>query len=135
MNGQYLAISAKLGKTLSEVQIKAIFYTRSMKVTKMEFPLYIGGKALVSNIPRILELGGDAIQGIENLSQMLVYMKGERGRAGSASGTNNPYKKLKPDPDKPGWVKEQNANGGTTSKVAPPGFKEYWNNKHPDQRI
>lgn len=49
--------------------------------------------------------------------------KGERGQAKSASGTDNPFKKLKPDPNKPGNVLEKNSHTGkTVSKPAPPGY-------------
>jgi hypothetical protein len=48
-------------------------------------------------------------------------------------GTNNPFKKLKPDPNKPGNVLETDSNGKTTSKPAPEGFKEWWDTKHPDK--
>ncbi|TDQ06546.1 hypothetical protein [Pedobacter metabolipauper] len=68
----------------------------------------------------------------EAFQQQLVMAsgKGERNQAGSAGGTNNPFKKLKPDPDKPGNVLEKNSHTGkTTSKVAPPGFFDWWNSK------
>jgi hypothetical protein len=51
-------------------------------------------------------------------------------RAGSASGTDNPFKKLKPDPSKPGNVIIKDANGKTISKKAPEGFAEFWAKKH-----
>lgn len=57
-------------------------------------------------------------------------MKGERNRAGKASGTDNPFKKLKPDPNRAGNVILKDANGKTVSKKAPEGFWEYWNKKH-----
>jgi RHS repeat-associated protein len=56
--------------------------------------------------------------------------KGERGQTSSPNGTNNPYKKLKPNPDKPGSVLERDSHTGkTTVKPAPPGFGDYWKNK------
>ncbi|WP_333625477.1 DUF6443 domain-containing protein [Sphingobacterium siyangense] len=56
--------------------------------------------------------------------------KGERRQAGKADGTNNPFKKLKPDPNKPGNVLEKNSHTGKeVSKPAPEGFWEWWNNK------
>jgi hypothetical protein len=46
--------------------------------------------------------------------------KGERNQAGSADGTNNPFKKLKPDPNKPGNVLEKDSHTGrTVSKKSP----------------
>jgi RHS repeat-associated protein len=66
----------------------------------------------------------------------ILLMKGERGQTGGAGGTNNPFKKLKPDPKKPGNVLEtDNQTGKTISKPQPPGFKEWWNAKHPNNRI
>ncbi|MCU7551147.1 DUF6443 domain-containing protein [Chitinophagaceae bacterium LB-8] len=57
-------------------------------------------------------------------------IKGERNQTGRADGTNNPFKKLKPDPKKPGNVLEKNSHTGKeVSKPAPPGFFEWWNNK------
>lgn len=98
--------------------------------TKMEMPIYIGVKGLLNGLPKLLQNLGGAIEGIENLSAMLVSMKGERNQAGSAGGTNNPFKKLKPDPNKPGNVLEKNSHTGkTTSKPAPEGFWPWWNSK------
>ena len=57
-------------------------------------------------------------------------IKGERNRTGSASGTDNPYKKLKPDPNKYGNVIVKDANGKTISKKEPEGFAEFWKKKH-----
>lgn len=49
--------------------------------------------------------------------------KGERGQTRKASGTDNPFKKLKPDPNKPGNVLEKNSHTGkVVSKPAPPGY-------------
>lgn len=55
---------------------------------------------------------------------------GERNRASSASGTDYPFKKLKPDPNKPGNVIGKDSNGKTVSKKAPEGFEEFWRKKH-----
>lgn len=103
--------------------------------TKMEMPLYLSGKGLLNGLPKLLQNVEGAIEGVENLSAMILSMKGERNQAGSAGGTNNPFKKLKPDPSKPGNVLERDSNGTTRSKVAPEGFKEWWNVKHPDKKI
>jgi RHS repeat-associated protein len=65
----------------------------------------------------------------QNTSNSTQQMKGERGKAGKASGTDNPFKKLKPDPNKDGNVLVKDANGKTVSKKAPDGFKEYWEKK------
>ncbi|NHA06099.1 RHS repeat-associated core domain-containing protein [Mucilaginibacter sp. HC2] len=62
--------------------------------------------------------------------------KGERGQSRNPDGTDNPYKKLKPDPNVPGNVLEKDSNTGQTkSKKAPSGFAEWWNEKHPDKKI
>lgn len=56
--------------------------------------------------------------------------KGERNQTRNAAGTDSPYKKLKPDPNKAGNVLEKNSHTGkTTSKPAPPGFWDWWNAK------
>ena len=57
-------------------------------------------------------------------------MKGERNKTGNAFGTDNPFKKLKPDPNKSGNVIVKDSNGKTVSKKSPEGFKEYWDKKH-----
>ena len=50
-------------------------------------------------------------------------VKGERGQAKSASGTSNPYKHMKPDPNKPGNVIVKDPHTGKSlSKPAPPGY-------------
>ncbi|MBK8336628.1 MAG: hypothetical protein IPL03_08525 [Sterolibacteriaceae bacterium] len=60
--------------------------------------------------------------------------RGERGQTGSASGTNSPFKKLRPDPNKPGSVLDKdNQTGKEVSKKPPPGFEEWWNKKHPNK--
>lgn len=48
--------------------------------------------------------------------------QGERNRAGSASGTPDPHKKLKDHPTKPGWVIGKDQNGKKVEKKAPPGY-------------
>jgi RHS repeat-associated protein len=48
--------------------------------------------------------------------------KGERGQTRNASGTDNPFKKLRDDPNKPGNVFVKDANGKTISKKAPEGY-------------
>lgn len=54
--------------------------------------------------------------------------KGERGQTARPDGTNNPFKKLKPDTKKPGNVIQKDSHTGKTiSKPAPPGFWEWWN--------
>lgn len=63
-------------------------------------------------------------------SSSSLQMKGERNRTGKASGTDNPFKKLKPDPKKPGNVIMKDANGKTISKKSPEGFNEYWEKKY-----
>jgi hypothetical protein len=53
---------------------------------------------------------------------------GERGATGGADRTDNPFKRMRPDPDKPGFVRERHhQTGKEVSKKAPPGFWEYWN--------
>ncbi|WP_254070993.1 hypothetical protein [Pedobacter sp. L105] len=140
MSAQYLRFSALLppsedGIQLQEVGVVGQKPTYKIQPIVMEFPLYAEGSGLLSRIPRLFELGIDIMRGQENLSQLIVYMKGERNQAGSAGGTNNPFKKLKPDPNKPGNVIENRPDGKTVSKRAPEGFKEYWNDKHPDKPI
>ena len=57
-------------------------------------------------------------------------ISGERNRTGSASGTDNPFKKLKPDPNKPGNVLEKNSHTGkSVTKPAPSGYWEWLKSK------
>lgn len=63
-------------------------------------------------------------------SSSLGMGKGERGFSKGAGGSNNPFKHLKPDPNKPGNVLQKHPQTGkTVSKTAPEGFWEYWNKK------
>ncbi len=55
--------------------------------------------------------------------------KGERGFTSSPKGTNNPFKKMKPDPNNPKKIQMKDVNGKTVTKEKPEGFDEYWNNK------
>jgi hypothetical protein len=50
--------------------------------------------------------------------------KGERGQTRKADGTDNPFKKLRADPKKPGNVLVKDGHTGRTiSKKAPPGWE------------
>jgi RHS repeat-associated protein len=55
----------------------------------------------------------------------------DRGRTGKASGTDNPFKKLKPDPDDPTKVIRTDPDGKKTKVAKPAGFQEWWDKKHP----
>jgi hypothetical protein len=59
----------------------------------------------------------------------------DRGTAARPDGTENPFKKLTPDPDDPTKVIYKDPNTGKkTKKAKPPGFDEYWKKKHPQQQ-
>jgi uncharacterized protein RhaS with RHS repeats len=47
-------------------------------------------------------------------------MKGERNRTAKPSGTNNPFKKIKSHPSKPGWVQYKDQNGKTKERPGTP---------------
>jgi len=49
--------------------------------------------------------------------------KGERNWASSPQGTNNPHKKYRTHPTKPGWIIYEDQNGKTKEKKAPKGWK------------
>ena len=56
--------------------------------------------------------------------------KGERGLTSKPSGTNSPFKKMKPDPNNPNKVLYKDPRTGkTVSKPKPQGFDNFWN-KH-----
>ena len=55
--------------------------------------------------------------------------KGERGQTAKPSGTDNPFKKMKPDPSNSKRVIMKDANGKTKSVSKPEGFDEYWSKK------
>lgn len=55
--------------------------------------------------------------------------KGERGRTRSPDGTNNPFKKYKPDPNDPTKVIYKDQNGKNQTKNKPPGFDDWWNSR------
>ncbi len=56
--------------------------------------------------------------------------KGERNLTAKPDGTNNPFKKMKPDPTNSKQVIMKDSNGKTIKRAKPPGFDEYWNKKH-----
>ncbi len=55
--------------------------------------------------------------------------KGERNQTAKASGTDNPFKTLKPDPNNQNKVLGKDSNGKTKSYPKPQGFDEYWTSK------
>lgn len=57
----------------------------------------------------------------------------DRGRTHGPEGTDNPYKKMRPDPDDPNKVIFTDKNGHDKTKAKPPGFDEHWKGKHPEQ--
>lgn len=72
-----------------------------------------------------------SVLGLPSMSETNGFVfskgKGERRQAGKADGTNNPFKKLKPDPDN---VLEKDSHSGKyKSKVASKGFFDWWNSK------
>jgi len=92
----------------------------------------VAGAALV--VGTVIYTGYIIYENWDNVSEgwdrLFSKSRGERNQAARPDGTNNPFKKLKPDPDKPGNVLEKNNHTGkTTSKKAPEGFWEWWNNK------
>lgn len=58
MSAQYLKKNAELGTNLEEVAI-----TAKIKPVKMEFPLYIGARGLISGIPRLIKVGQNYLMG------------------------------------------------------------------------
>jgi hypothetical protein len=58
--------------------------------------------------------------------------KGERGKTGRPDGTDDAFKKMKPDPDDPNKVIFDDPHTGKkVKKPKPPGFDDYWKKKHP----
>ena len=57
--------------------------------------------------------------------------KGERNQTSKASGTDNPFKKMKPDPKNANRVLIKDANGKSKSVAKPDGFDAYWKSKNP----
>lgn len=57
--------------------------------------------------------------------------KGERGKTAKPDGTNDPFKKMRPDPDNPGKVLYRDPHTGKdVRKPKPPEFDEWWRSKH-----
>lgn len=85
--------------------------------------------------------GVQIVSGIKNLSQRNGRVsearssgrggKGERNRTAKPEGTDNPFKKMKPDPKNSDNIIYKDADGKDKSKPKPKGFDEYWNKKHP----
>src|SRR5438552_6582619 len=58
--------------------------------------------------------------------------RGDRGRTGKPSGTDNPFKHMKPDPNNPDGVLFKDPHTGKTKpQPKPEGFDPYWETKHP----
>ena len=56
--------------------------------------------------------------------------KGERGKTAKPDGTDNPFKKMRPDPDDPSKVIYKDPHTGKpVQKAKPPGFDEWWNSR------
>jgi len=56
----------------------------------------------------------------------------DRGTTAKPSGTPNPFKHMKPDPDDPTKVIRTDPHTGKPTRSAkPPGFQEWWDKKHP----
>jgi RHS repeat-associated protein len=53
-----------------------------------------------------------------NQTASVFKRKGERKRTAKPSGTDNPFKKIKKHPTKPGWVQYKDQNGKTKSRPA-----------------
>jgi hypothetical protein len=83
-------------------------------------PTFFGEIALAVYASYVtMRYGPDAVRGAMSYMQR----KGERGQTAKPSGTANPYKHLKPDPNKPGNVLQKDPHTGkTVSKPAPPGY-------------
>jgi RHS repeat-associated protein len=65
----------------------------------------------------------------------LMRSSGERGQTGSSSGTDSPFKKMKPHPTDPNKViEEKNQTGKKIEKLKPEGFDDYWKNKRGGSR-
>jgi hypothetical protein len=95
--------------------------------------------ALPVSIPMTLHGVGLGVRGMQNLlNPTKVYAKGKGGKGGKgernltakSDGTNNPFKKMKPDPKNPDNVIVKDANGKNISKLKPKGFDDYWKTKH-----
>ncbi|HEY6764587.1 MAG TPA: RHS repeat-associated core domain-containing protein [Candidatus Sulfotelmatobacter sp.] len=72
----------------------------------------------------------------QNCNGQCTFMagqKGERGQAATPGGTDNPFKKLKPDPNDPSKVIYKDKDGKTKTKAKPEGFDDDWKSKHPDR--
>jgi hypothetical protein len=61
---------------------------------------------------------------------MVVNMKGERNKTAKPEGTDNPFKKMKPDPKNDKRVILKDENGKDKSVAKPEGFNKYWNDKY-----
>jgi RHS repeat-associated protein len=55
--------------------------------------------------------------------------KGERNQTSKPSGSDNPFKKMKPDPKNDKRVLMKDSNGKEKSLAKPEGFDDYWKNK------
>lgn len=69
------------------------------------------------------DYGALEIIGIQDIVDSQVAensKKGERNRAAKASGTANPFKKIKAHPTKPNWIQYRDQNGKTKERPATP---------------
>lgn len=62
--------------------------------------------------------------------------KGERNQTAKPDGTSNPFKHMKPDPNDPNRVERRDPHSGKKDHPKmPPGFKDWWNKRHPNRQI
>lgn len=84
-----------------------------------------GGVAFCCRSNDLLEAEGivdDVVFGGESPLDIIVNAgrKGERNRTAKPSGTDNPFKKIKSHPSKPGWIQYRDQNGKTKERPGTP---------------
>lgn len=97
------------------------------------FAFALLGPAVVPLIDLVLAAGivTGGVKIVEDLINIFNKQKGERGQTAKESGTDNPFKHLKPHPSDPNKVvKKDPHTGKSLNKPKPPGFDDYWKNKN-----
>jgi hypothetical protein len=84
--------------------------------------------APVAAIASPLIIPGDSVQ--VDTSVVNATAKGERGTTAKPSGTENPFKHMKPHPSDANRVRWRNPHTGKwIDKPKPPGFDDWWKNR------
>ena len=124
---------ASTGLKAASTEVKAVAAETKVVTAeaKSSLPHLTEGKPRGANTERVSSTNGaSSKEALENVGNKGKGGKGERNLTAKSDGTNNPFKKMKPDPNNPKKVLTKDANGKEINKPKPEGFDDYWKTKH-----